>query len=80
MDQLKYQLELASFDEKIALAELEESKAAERVRELKYERTRFCMQWLELIARTAQDPRQGQVKIPGAQSIPHGTIVPPTAP
>jgi hypothetical protein len=54
MDQLKYQLELASFDEKIALAELEESKAAERVRELKYERTRFCMQWLELIAKAQQ--------------------------
>jgi hypothetical protein len=76
MDQLKYQLELASFDEKIALAELEESKAAGRVRELKYERTRFCMQWLELIAKTTY-AAQAQQQTGPIQDIPKGTIVAP---
>ena len=38
------QRELLSFDEKIALAELEESKAAERVKELKYQKCRFNME------------------------------------
>jgi hypothetical protein len=36
-----YQRELLAFEEKIALAELEQSKAAERVNELKYQRARF---------------------------------------
>lgn len=39
-------VELASFAEKIALAKLEEAKAAERVRELEYEEQRFRLQWL----------------------------------
>lgn len=54
MDQLKYQLEVASFEEKIALAELEESKAAERVKELRYQKTRFQMEWLSIIARAQE--------------------------
>lgn len=57
MDQLKFQLEIAAFDEKIALAELEEAKAAERVKELKYEKTRFCLEWLTHVAR-AQEQQQ----------------------
>ena len=72
MDQLKYQLELASFDEKISLAELEESKAAERVRELKYEKSRFQMQWLEFVAKSMQEKSQQ-----GAVAQPQ---VPPQAP
>jgi predicted GNAT family acetyltransferase len=61
-------MELARYDESIALAELEESKAAERVRELKYERTRFCMQWLELIAK-AQQAAQGPAVAPESEAI-----------
>ena len=41
----QYNLECLAFQEKIALAELEESKAAERVKELKYEQARFNMEW-----------------------------------
>ena len=44
MDQIQYQRELLSFKEKIALAKLEESKAAERVRELEYEMARFSIE------------------------------------
>jgi len=36
-------LESLSFDEKIALAELEASKAVERVRELQYQKARFAL-------------------------------------
>ena len=35
--------ESLSFDEKIALAELEVSKAIERVRDLQYQKARFCL-------------------------------------
>ena len=41
MNQTEFQRELLSFDEKIALADLEEAKAAERTKELKYQRARF---------------------------------------
>ena len=41
MDQNQYQAELFSFAEKISLAKLEEAKAAQRVRELEFERDRF---------------------------------------
>jgi hypothetical protein len=59
MDQLRFQLEMAAFEEKIALAELEESKAGERVKELKYERSRFQMEWLAHVAK-AQEQAQKQ--------------------
>jgi hypothetical protein len=58
-DQLRYQMELAAFDEKVALAELEVSKAEERVRELEFEKARFNMQWLELIAKAQQQQPVG---------------------
>ena len=60
MDQLKFQLEMAAFEEKISLAELEESKAAERVKELKYERSRFQMEWLSHVARLQEQAAQAQ--------------------
>lgn len=41
MTQNDYNRELASFAEKISLAELEEAKAHERVAELKFQRDRF---------------------------------------
>jgi hypothetical protein len=69
MDQMRFQMELAAFDEKIALAELEESKAAERVKELKYEKARFQMEILNVVARQQDAVRQqaqgqGQVQPP----------------
>jgi hypothetical protein len=39
-----FQRELLAFEEKIALAKLEESKAASRVRELEYQKARFSME------------------------------------
>jgi len=44
MDQ-DYQREILAFDEKISLAKLEESKAAERVKELEYQKSRFCLDY-----------------------------------
>lgn len=41
MTELEIQREEAAFDEKIALAELEATKADERVKELKYQKARF---------------------------------------
>jgi hypothetical protein len=43
MDQINLQKENLAFAEKIALAELEEAKAAERVKELKFHQARFNM-------------------------------------
>jgi hypothetical protein len=48
---LTYQREILSFDEKIALAELEEAKAAERVKELKYQKTRFSLDYFLMAAK-----------------------------
>jgi len=69
MDQFKYQIELAAFEEKIALAELEESKAAERVKELKYERSRFQMQWLIHVARAQEVAAQQEAQKQQPQSV-----------
>lgn len=44
MDQVLYQREMLAFDEKIALAKLEMSKAEERVRELEYDKRRFALE------------------------------------
>ena len=44
MNQAEYERELKAFDEKIALAKLEESKANQRVRELEYQKARFCVE------------------------------------
>lgn len=62
MDQMRFQMEQAAFDEKIALAELEEAKAAERVKELKYEKARFQMEIMTLVARQQDAARQQQVQ------------------
>jgi len=55
--QIKLQLEMAAYSEKIALAELEEAKSHERVKELQFELTRFQMRVLEETAK--QMERQG---------------------
>jgi hypothetical protein len=54
MDQLKFQIELSAFDEKITLAELEEAKAAERVKEIKYQKARFQLDWFKMIAKAQE--------------------------
>jgi hypothetical protein len=61
MNQLQYQLEMVAFDEKIALADLEKAKAAERVKELIYEKARFQMQWLIQVAQAQEKANQAQV-------------------
>jgi hypothetical protein len=40
-----YERERLAFDEKIALAKLEESKATERIKELEYQKARFCLEY-----------------------------------
>jgi hypothetical protein len=51
---IRYALELAAFDEKIALAKLEVSKAQERVQELQFDKTRFTMSILTLQAQALE--------------------------
>lgn len=51
MNQIEFSRELASFDEKISLAELEEAKAHERVNELKYHKARFNMDFLTAVCK-----------------------------
>lgn len=63
MDQLKFQLEMSSFDEKIALSKLEEAKALERTKELEYRKARFQMEWLTMVAKTQE--QQGEKKNAG---------------
>lgn len=45
MNELDFRREMLSFEEKIALAKLEESKAAERVKELEYQKARFGLEF-----------------------------------
>jgi len=54
--ELDYRRELSAFDEKIALAELEASKAQERVNELKYQKARFNLEFLVATIRAQQQP------------------------
>jgi hypothetical protein len=58
--ELEYQRELLAYDEKQALAELEVSKAAERVKELAYERARFALDWMNGKLLEAMKPPAGQ--------------------
>lgn len=47
--------EVLSFDEKISLAKLEEAKAAERVRELEYQKSRFLLESYLIIMKQQQE-------------------------
>jgi len=59
MDEIKYQMEIAAFSEKIALAKLEVSKAQERVQELEYEQARYQTEWLHYLAKSmAKNPQK----------------------
>lgn len=60
MNQLEYQRELSSFDEKISLAELEEAKAHERVNELKYHKARFNMDFLTAVCKQQTQAQENQ--------------------
>lgn len=60
-----YQMEVLAYAEKTALAELEEAKAHERVLELKYEASRYNMEYFKFIMK--QQQTQGQT----------GTVTPP---
>lgn len=55
MNQLEYQHELMSFDEKIELAELEVAKAQERVKELRYQKARFNLDFTKAVLKAQQD-------------------------
>ena len=60
LDEITYNLECCSFDEKITLSKLETAKAKERTAELIYEKARYQLQALQVFAKQAQD-RQIQV-------------------
>jgi len=59
-----YVRECLSFDEKIALAKLEEAKATERVRELEYQKSRFGLDWLVASQRAQQQAQVQPTKGP----------------
>ena len=60
MESIEYKREILAFDEKIALAKLEESKASERVKELEFQRARFCMDFF--LASLKQDIKEEEKK------------------
>lgn len=62
MNQLEYQRELAALDSKIALGELEEAKAAERVKELKYQKAQFNLDFLAAVCKQQAQQQTDQGK------------------
>ena len=54
MDEWQAQLEQLAFAEKIALSKLEESKAAERTKEIEYEFARFNLECGRMMAKLQQ--------------------------
>lgn len=56
--QLDYQREMLAFEEKIALAKLEESKASERVRELEYQKSRFNIDYFLASVKAQQEQKK----------------------
>jgi len=61
LTQLEYQKELIAYDEKISLAELEASKATERVKELQYQKARFNLEWVTAVIKQQQNQPAGIV-------------------
>jgi len=55
---VNYQREMLAFEEKIALAKLEEAKASERVRELEYQKSRFNLDFFIASVREQQQATQ----------------------
>ena len=63
-----YQREMLAFEEKIALAKLEESKAAERVRTLEYDKARFNLEFFLATMKQQQEMAKAQAPVqPGIQ-------------
>lgn len=58
MNQFELQRELLAFEEKIALAKLEESKASERVRELEYQKARFSIDFFIANAKEQSEKKE----------------------
>jgi hypothetical protein len=52
---------MMAFDEKIALAKLEESKASERVKELEYQKARFQLDYFVAFQKEQQKQQQPPV-------------------
>jgi hypothetical protein len=67
VDNFNFQLELATFDEKIALAELEEARSAERTKEFRYEKSRFILHSLNITAQKNRDRASASTE---QQSVP----------
>jgi hypothetical protein len=61
-----FQREMIAFEEKIALAKLEEAKAAERVRELEYQKSRFNLEYF-LAAMKEQQLQQQKQPVPNKE-------------
>lgn len=59
MGPLEYQREILAFEEKIALAKLEEIKAAERVREIEYQKARFNLEFFLASNSNKEPPVKG---------------------
>lgn len=57
-DQIQYEIEMLAYAEKIALAELEVSKAEQRAEELRYEQARFRMNWYRLCLKQQPAPQK----------------------
>jgi len=74
MNQMEYQRELLSFDEKIRLAKLEEGKASVRVFELEYQKSRFALDIFNLNmqeqAKQAPPPEGPAPQAPAPQPQP----------
>jgi hypothetical protein len=55
----QYQMELLAFGEKVALAELEESKSHERVMELKYQAARYNLDYFRMVLKQQEAQAKG---------------------
>lgn len=69
----EYQREILAFEEKIALAEMETAKAEERVKELKYQKARFSLDYFTAMMRAQeQQQKQAQAAQTAAPEAPKG--------
>jgi hypothetical protein len=73
--QVDYQREMLAYDEKVALAELEEAKAAERVKELKFQKARFCMDYFLEVQKEREKLMQAQQQVPAPPPPPEKRVI-----
>ena len=62
MNQVEFQREVLAYEEKVALAKLEESKAAERVKELEYQKARFALDFFLASLKEQQEAQKNGEK------------------